>query len=299
MDNDDNPVEDPNPRIDNYRIPKIPPFFKRNPNTWFARVEATLRSARITSQATKADIVFAALEEDISEAVCDLMSQPQLPDDIYDQLKKGIITAYADSTESKLRKLLKGEVLTEGKPSLILNRLKNLNNGVCNEPVLKTLFFEHLNSNTRSILSASGLDSLEKLAELADTIHDQQDSSSLRAHAFSGKQGDNNVNVAAHSTSSDTMNELIESVKQLTTRLSRIEKNNSNYRSNRARNRSKSQPRHSNKDTKNENSHKREPQGVRLCFGHFKYPDNVRNCQTWCVHYKAWLAQNPDRVQKN
>lgn len=54
------------------------------------------------------------------------------------------IATFAESEESNLQKLLKGQVITEGKPSLILNRLRGLNDGRCDDSVMRTIFVEQL-----------------------------------------------------------------------------------------------------------------------------------------------------------
>lgn len=47
-------MTDKTQRIGNYRIPKIPPFWKNAPETWFIQVEASMYIARITIDRTKA-----------------------------------------------------------------------------------------------------------------------------------------------------------------------------------------------------------------------------------------------------
>ena len=64
--------------------------------------------------------------------------------------------------------LLKGKVLSDGKPSFLLNQLRNLNNNKCNDDVLKTIFVDQLPSHIRAILTISNVDNLQYLAELAD-----------------------------------------------------------------------------------------------------------------------------------
>ena len=37
-------------RVDNYRIPKIPSFFAKDPSLWFIQVQASFDRSRITDQ---------------------------------------------------------------------------------------------------------------------------------------------------------------------------------------------------------------------------------------------------------
>ena len=66
--------------------------------------------------------------------------------------------------------ILKGEVLTDGKPSLFLCRMRNLNDGTCSDTVIRSIFLEQLPSQTRAILTSTKIDDLQELAELADEI---------------------------------------------------------------------------------------------------------------------------------
>lgn len=51
--------------------------------------------------------------------------------DIYTQIENRIMSGIAESAETRLRRLLKGEVSLEGKPSVLLNRLRIYNHGGC------------------------------------------------------------------------------------------------------------------------------------------------------------------------
>ncbi|XP_076298589.1 uncharacterized protein LOC143217830 [Lasioglossum baleicum] len=157
-------------RVDSYRVPKIPPFYRADPVLWFVQAEGTLRTANITSQFTKADAVLAVIDYEVAAAVRDLILITPRPADIYDRIKQRIVSTFGPSPEANLRKLLKGEVLSDGKPSLVLNRLRNLNDGKCDDAVIRSVFLEHLPAGHRAILAATGLDDLDMLASVADKI---------------------------------------------------------------------------------------------------------------------------------
>ena len=124
-------------RVDHYRVPKIPRFFSADPGLWFAQVEASLDSANITVEKTKADIVIAELDQDVAVALKDLILAKPRPPNTFELLRKRIISIYAPSEETNLRKLLKDQVITDGKPSMILNRLRVLNDGRCDDVVIR------------------------------------------------------------------------------------------------------------------------------------------------------------------
>ncbi|KZC13976.1 hypothetical protein WN55_06546, partial [Dufourea novaeangliae] len=56
------------------RVPKIPTFFRGDPDLWFLQVEISFRNARITAEATKADAVLAALDMEVLSTVKDILS---------------------------------------------------------------------------------------------------------------------------------------------------------------------------------------------------------------------------------
>ncbi|XP_039309681.1 uncharacterized protein LOC120358706 [Solenopsis invicta] len=163
-------MTDEPPRIEAYRAPKIPPFWKSEPEAWILQVEASLRVAAITVDRTKADYLLTGLDSDVIAHIADLLKADPPIDNLFDSLKERILSVYAISPESRLRTLLKGQVLGDQKPSHLLNRMKNLNNGQCSPQVLRSLFIEQLPDSHRAILAAINEQDLQKLAEIADRI---------------------------------------------------------------------------------------------------------------------------------
>ena len=143
-------------RVDAYRTPKIPSFFRSDPELWFMQAETTMRNARITVESTKADVVLGALDVEVFGCVKDIMAMSPPPGDIYQRVKARIIATFADSGESTLRKLLKGEVASDGKPSLVLSRLRNLNKDKCNDAVIRSVFLDQVAAGHRAFLLRLG-----------------------------------------------------------------------------------------------------------------------------------------------
>ncbi|KZC14403.1 hypothetical protein WN55_06867 [Dufourea novaeangliae] len=162
----------PQYREDSYHVPKIPSFFRDDPDLWFLQVEISFGSARIPAKATKADGILAVLDVKVLSVVKKILLLNPPPADIYHRVKSRIIANFAVSSEAKLRELLKGQMLTDGKPSLILSRLRNLNDGACDDSVIRSEFFVQLPSTHRAILIATGGDDLSRLAEAADKLTD-------------------------------------------------------------------------------------------------------------------------------
>lgn len=80
--------------IANARLHKMIPFLRSDPMLWFDKFEAGCRSVQITSQNTKADLVFAELEADIAPAIHALIKLHPRPADIYEQIRRTIINKY-------------------------------------------------------------------------------------------------------------------------------------------------------------------------------------------------------------
>lgn len=270
--NDDNPgvsgqnqtVSDPH--IDHYRIPKIPKFFRANPETWFLRVEASLRSAHITVDNTKADFVIAELDDEIVESLNDLITKIPQPEDLYLQIKKRIISTFASSAEENLRKLLKGQIATTGKPSLILNRLRGLSNGKCSDEILRTIFTEHLPTTTRAILAASEIGDLNKFAEMAYKIAENTPSVENAAIAT----------VETPVASNSEFSKIRDDIKALVNRLEKVErKQNTRYTRSQSKHKPKGKPAPAKSKEK-------------ICYAHEKYPDNPLSCNPSCARYSTW-----------
>lgn len=60
--------------ISSYRVPKIPSFWRVDPETWFAQVEATFRVANCKTDRTKADYLVSALESEVVKHIRDLIT---------------------------------------------------------------------------------------------------------------------------------------------------------------------------------------------------------------------------------
>ncbi|XP_078051682.1 uncharacterized protein LOC144477816, partial [Augochlora pura] len=177
--------------IDSYRVPKIPAFFCDDPALWFLQVESSLSASRITTQKTMADIVVSALTFDEISSIRDILSATPQPQDLYDRIKARIIASYSTSAEARL--CLKGEVITDGKPSQILNRLRNLNDGSCSDDVIRAIFMKQLPTQIRALLAMSRVSDLQEFAELADKVVEASGTSSTAVSTVSSRDLENKV----------------------------------------------------------------------------------------------------------
>ena len=157
-------------RTEAYRTPKIPKFFREDLISFFVIVEATFRQARIHLESTKADYLIASLDHDFIPHIKHLIEMEPKPIDIYTQIKNTLIASFSVCAETRLRRLLIGEVISEGKLSLLLTRLRTLNDGNCTDNIIRSVFSEQMPSNIRAILAMANVENLQELANLADKI---------------------------------------------------------------------------------------------------------------------------------
>lgn len=287
----------------NYRFRqmlKLPGFYHKEPAVWFAEVELLFEFAGVNTEKTKAGAVLAALDFETVMTISDIITQEISPVDIYSQIKQRLIANFSVSSESRLRQLLKGELAGEGKPSLILNKIKNLSQGKCGDEIIKTVFLDQLPSNCRAALALSDVKEIDRLAELADR--------------FMEASGQNNSQVSAVA-SENSHEELLKMIEALSAKVDAISAPNrfrSNQRSEnyKRRNRSKSsnnrkfnnnQKFNGNTNFKNQNNNNNQNNYYRknnnnknsqLCFYHFNFGDKALKCVSPCAWQNGSASGN-------
>ncbi|XP_043263717.1 uncharacterized protein LOC122403957 [Colletes gigas] len=247
-------------RIDSYRTPKIPGFFRDDPALWFYQVEASFRTARVTDERTKADSIVAALDSEIIASFRDLITNSSL-ENPYTQIKERVLATYSASSESRLRKLLLGQVLTDGKPTQILIRLRSLDDGRCGEHVIRSIFMDQLPAQCRAILAAAKMPDLAEVAELADKIIEAMSGGANYAAPVSN---------APARTLEAKVDKLAADLAKLSSDVERLVKD-SRYR---GRTRTPSQ---TNRNVKRGNAESSE-----LCWAHRRFGSDARVCKGNC-----------------
>lgn len=82
-----------------------------------------------------------------------------------------ILIEFQDSEEKRLKTLLNQTELGNQRPSRLLKHMRDLAEGKMSDELLKSLWMQRLPTNTQTVLSTSE-DALDKLATMADRIHD-------------------------------------------------------------------------------------------------------------------------------
>ena len=103
---------------------ELPPFWKHDPEMWFAQIESQFFNYRITLDESKFHTIVGQIETEILEAVSDFVKSPPT-EHKYDELKKRLVQHFSKSTQQKTEKMLTKTEMNDKKPSFVLQEIKN------------------------------------------------------------------------------------------------------------------------------------------------------------------------------
>ncbi|GBM83521.1 hypothetical protein AVEN_238283-1 [Araneus ventricosus] len=149
---------------------RTPQFWETNPNLWFIQLGSQFKLTGISADETKFHTVVAALDSKILSFIADIVRQPP-SDAMYDALKTRILRHFSQFESTKLRVLLQHLQLGDGKPSRLLQEMRNLAAGNIVDDVLKSIWKQRLPTSIQQILSVSK-HSLDGLAQIADKVNE-------------------------------------------------------------------------------------------------------------------------------
>lgn len=257
VDPDPNPNPNPNPNLNPGQAQvavaavKLPPFWKNNPALWFCQVESQFEVAGIRTDATKFNYIVGKVESNVLSQVSDIiLNRPEA--NMYTTLKNRILQCFAESAESKLKRLL-NEISLDGKrPSNLLREMKELAGAGVTDDVLKSLWMQRLPVQVQTVLAGSR-ENLIELSQLADRVIDVTYSS--------------NVNVVDTNQNQD-LTKLFDQINILRSEISELRKSRSNDRENNS---------HSNNRSRSKSSNRRG-----ICFYHYRFKDKAHKCIKPC-----------------
>lgn len=96
---------------------KLPPFSINNPKMWFVQVESIFDRNREETECLKAQIIMSKVDTDSLSCVRHIVMPGHKPDDVYSQIKNGMIANFEVPHETHRFQLIRGHVLSSGKPS--------------------------------------------------------------------------------------------------------------------------------------------------------------------------------------
>ncbi|XP_018358548.1 PREDICTED: uncharacterized protein LOC108758222 isoform X1 [Trachymyrmex cornetzi] len=228
---------------------RLPPFWRDNPQLWFAQVEAAF------------------------SIVADIVTSP--PDkEKYDAIKGRLVSVLGETTATRIRRLLATHELGDDKPSIFLQRLRNLAEGQVSDQILKSIFMERLPENIRAILAISEVTDLSKLAAQADKVMEVAKPFPGSIQAMSPKTGDN----------TSLVNKVSVDIVELTKQIAKLTKQV------RSRSRSKSRGRRNFDRRPRSKSQARD--NKELCYYHNKFGAQAYKCAPPCTWKKKTSTEN-------
>lgn len=150
-------------------LSKLPTFYREDAEVWFLQAEAAFDVNRIRSSLKKFQIVLAQLDLETARQVLDLARNPSELDP-YHALKERLLSVYQDSENTRIRKLLEERQLGDLRPSQFLRELRRLSGSTAPEDIVRNLWLKGLPERMQAALAATDHSDLTKLAEIADKI---------------------------------------------------------------------------------------------------------------------------------
>lgn len=243
---------------------KTPTFCRVNPALWFVQMEAHFEMNRVTADKTKYNAIVASIDGSILQQVSDLVLHPPA-NDRYLALKTRILERFADSDESRLKKLLTGVSLGDKKPSHLLRDMKELAGTGLSTAALKSLWLQRLPTQCQAILSISTAEDLDKLSAMADKICDISISEICTISSSSSNASNSKHN--SNDSVNSKLDTLIRRMDQFDNQLSQISRSKSPFQKRSSRGRSKS--------LSNEK---------KICWYHRKFSDKATKCIQPCEY---------------
>lgn len=146
---------------------KLPEFWTKSPEVWFARVESQFNTKGITQDQTRYDYVVSSLDINTAEEIQSILINPP-PTDKYKNLKTTLIKTFGKSQTQKDTELLNLNGLGDKRPTALLRKINALNNDP--QTLKRAIFLLNLPIPIRNILAGQNIPDIDDLAEAADRI---------------------------------------------------------------------------------------------------------------------------------
>ena len=150
---------------------KLPEFWPEDPEVWFIRVEAQLRSRSVTQDQTKFDYVVASLDSSTAAEVKVVLLHPPAANK-YDAIKEALLGAFGKTQSQKDAELLNISGLGNRIPFALLRKLESLYNNA--DTLRRAFFFGPVAYPSQIYPREEDFATIQDLAKAADRIVEAQ-----------------------------------------------------------------------------------------------------------------------------
>ncbi|XP_018325882.2 uncharacterized protein LOC108737508 [Agrilus planipennis] len=152
-------------------VVKLPDFWPKRIALWFTQVEVVFSLNWITKNDTKYIHIVSQLSPQYLDEIEDILMHPPA-ENKYETIKAVLIKRLSDSDTAKARQLLEREEIGDRTPGQFWRHMKKLANNKLQDDLLIELWKSRLPIRTQEVIAALDQTDGEKLAEIADRIHD-------------------------------------------------------------------------------------------------------------------------------
>lgn len=252
---------------------KLPEFWTKIPIAWFHRVEAQFATRGITTEQTRYDYVVGSLPEEVVANVLEILENPG--DTPYTTLKTVLIERHSKSESASLEQILSGTEIGDRTPSEFFRELKIQagSSKIVNEELLKSLWMRRLPPLVHAAVKASVNVELADLLKMADSVHEVYVQQGLNLGSTS---------LAPNSA----IHELAQQNQKLLNEVASLKKSFSDFKSNRGRDRSRSNSRGRFSSGKRADTNNSD-----MCWYHNRYGTNAKKCKSPC-NFQSQQSKN-------
>ena len=256
---------------------KLPEFWEASPESWFIHAESLFANHEVQDDVRRYNLVIEALKPAIMQQLLDITRNPPGAER-YATLKAKMLERFALSQEQRLRALFKGIDARGKKPSQLLREMRNLAGTTLDDGALKVKWLDLLPTASQGVLTVLDEASLDKVAEVADRIHDLSPAAATPATVAAVKPASRGSSPHRYDSSlAKEMANLTVMMGQVLTATEQVLEAVS-ARQDRRRSRSRNNNRAPSPARSGTEGH---------CYYHQRFGDAAINCERPCTHPKA------------
>ncbi|QQP54640.1 Uncharacterized protein FKW44_007533, partial [Caligus rogercresseyi] len=160
---------------------QVPPFWSKDPDLWFAKVEAQFATANMTASSTKFNHILKSLDQDTVREIREVVRNPRRGHE-YEDIKAELLVIFGQSQASKDTELFGLSGLGDRKPTSVLRHIRGL--ATDKEMLIRAFFLVQLPADIRKILAVQEFHSVEAMAKAADNIYENRSSQQISVVSY-------------------------------------------------------------------------------------------------------------------